>query len=163
MSAVTPLGASKETIEKIAENVAKKMGYRPGADLWPLVEKIGGKIQHQALDSSSETGVIEVRGKRDFTINLSPYSSGRRDRFTIAHELGHYVLHSRIGEIPLVIGREGSDRVEWEANWFAAALLMPAREFTRLVTAGRSAASIAEHFDVSETAVEVRRRSLGLE
>lgn len=50
-----------------------------------------------------------------------------RDRFTLAHELGHYLLHSS----EVTLARLGEERVqayrdpEWQANTFAAELLMP--------------------------------------
>lgn len=52
-----------------------------------------------------------------------------RDRFTIAHEIGHYLLHkqSRIGYARLSTG-ENIPRYcdpEWQANTFAAELLVP--------------------------------------
>jgi hypothetical protein len=67
-----------------------------------------------------------------------------RRRFTIAHELGHWVLH-RSGQASLFCRRgtidpeqnEQADRpplpaIEQEANYFAAALLMPRRTLERL-------------------------------
>ena len=82
-----------------------------------------------ALDFHS--GAIYVHGRGDFDIVLPQFTSPLRDRFTIGHELGHYFLHSRQGERPLVAYRQGSGRLEWEANWFAAGLLMPKDEFLR--------------------------------
>ena len=58
-----------------------------------------------------------------------------RQRFTIAHEIGHYVLHRKSGDLFIdrhhkVFARDksssrGEDEKEVEANAFAAALLMP--------------------------------------
>jgi Zn-dependent peptidase ImmA (M78 family)/transcriptional regulator with XRE-family HTH domain len=48
-------------------------------------------------------------------IGFFPGSSPDRDRFTLAHELGHILLHSR----------RSSKDAELEANRFAGALLMP--------------------------------------
>ncbi len=58
--------------------------------------------------------------------------------------------------------RKGSNRLEWEANWFAASFLMPESEFRQMVSDESSNAHIARHFRVSESAVEVRRKSLNI-
>lgn len=158
-----PCGWSKAQVQSVAAQVAKKLGYKPGDELAPLIRKLGGKIEVARWDEVGTTGSITVRATGDFTISLSPLSGNRRDRFTIAHELGHYVLHSELGKkAPLSVRRDGSDRVEWEANWFAAGFLMPEEEFRHRANEGWSNAWLAVHFDVSEAAVEVRRKGLGL-
>lgn len=54
-------------------------------------------------------------------------------RFTAAHEIGHFVLHPAVGdrtlhrELPTDGGPRSRDRVEQEADHFAACLLMPRR------------------------------------
>jgi hypothetical protein len=50
-------------------------------------------------------------------VGFFPGARPDRDRFTLAHELGHLVLHSR----------RDSAAAEWEANRFASAILMPAQ------------------------------------
>lgn len=59
-----------------------------------------------------------------------------RQRFTIAHELGHFLLHDADGvhvdqtfqvKLRSKKSSEGTDREEKEANYFAAELLMPRR------------------------------------
>ena len=59
-----------------------------------------------------------------------------RVRFTLAHELGHYFIDEHRNALrggqpprPSFPDRPGDDPVEHEANAFAAALLMPKREF----------------------------------
>jgi Zn-dependent peptidase ImmA (M78 family) len=87
-----------------------------------------------------ESGSIVARATGDFTVYLSRHTSSKRDRFTIAHELGHLLLHFQAIKkmSPNAIMRAtrnvdkndpDQERAEWEANWFAAAFLMPAEEF----------------------------------
>lgn len=79
------------------------------------------------LPSSSMKGtgtrkVIGVNLTRDYDFK----------RFIIAHEFAHYALHYKAGEIYL--HREhvkGKDDKEQDADYFAAALLMPAKSFLR--------------------------------
>ena len=67
-------------------------------------------------------------------INASVESHEGRYNFTIAHEIGHHVLHKQIyfdlrsSETNRIICREAGDKplVEQQADRFAAALLMPA-------------------------------------
>jgi predicted transcriptional regulator len=159
VNAVQPSGLTKIDIEALAERFADQVHYQPGSDLHSLIEQLGGQIEIHDLNELGRTGSIHVRGPGEFTIFLPPYTSRLRDRFTIAHELGHYVLHSRFGKQQIRVMREGGGRTEWEANWFAAAFLMPAAEF-RKVAPNKTDAEIALHFDVSLSAVEVRKRTV---
>jgi len=109
-----------------------------------------------------ESGSIFVHAPNDFDILLAQYTSPIRDRFTLAHEIGHYYLHSNQGDNPIVATRKGSTRIEWEANWFAAELLMPRSEFQRIHRKLREWPAIACHFKVSVDAVKVRGSSLGI-
>jgi len=84
-----------------------------------------------------------------------PGSSADRDRFTLAHELGHAVLHSH---------RQSSD-AEGEANRFAGAFLVPiprARELLNESTTLRSLAMIKSEFGVSIQALVMRGTQAGL-
>jgi Zn-dependent peptidase ImmA (M78 family) len=102
-----------------------------------------------------------------------------RQRFTIAHEIGHLRLHE--GR-PMFVDRSvrldrrderaarGVDAKEIEANSFAAALLMPEEMILSAVArlprdSGRSQEIIgrlARRFDVSAQAMEYRLANLGL-
>jgi Zn-dependent peptidase ImmA (M78 family) len=52
--------------------------------------------------------------------------NGYRSRFDLAHELGHLVLHPRIGR---TVDHERYKQMERQAHAFAGALLMPAETF----------------------------------
>jgi hypothetical protein len=93
----------------------------------------------------------------------------RRFRFTIAHEIGHWVCHALEGtDLAISYCRpidltEAADRsLEREANVFAAELLMP----EPAVRAGwgelGSADALASRFDVSPSAMSWRLFSFGL-
>jgi hypothetical protein len=67
------------------------------------------------------------------TISVSEELGGRAKRFTIAHELGHLLLHRGLvhhRDLPGAMGNRQSG-VEAEANQFAAELLMPEEPFRR--------------------------------
>ncbi len=99
--------------------------------------------------------------------------SAVRKRFTIAHELGHYILAGCPGKC--YAHRESSDvynAEERDANSFASALLMPEDDVIKFFnsnskkTFGKSDSlqifCVAKKYNVSEKAAEVRLKKLGL-
>lgn len=110
------------------------------------------------------TETIEVRGPEDFTIYLNRVGGLFNNRYGIAHELGHYILHSKLGEIPLwAQNSKKNERVEWEANWFAISLLMPEKEFRNFHAQNPNRMFLASRFLVSPEAVNIRKQTLNLE
>jgi hypothetical protein len=95
-------------------------------------------------------------------------SPGRR-RFTLAHEIAHWVCHCPPGApAPRIlcrasqVGVSSGDAIEREANVFAAELLMPAGEIAAATSIGVGAAELAVRFGVSEVALGWRLFNLGL-
>lgn len=84
-----------------------------------------------------------------------------RQRFTIAHELGHLVLHDGDTMFRERITLVGVSPQEREANQFAAELLMP-KAMVRSYLGGRTLAEMAELFEVSEAAMGIRLHTLRL-
>ena len=84
-----------------------------------------------------------------------------RRRFTIAHEIGHFVLHTEslgagVTDDGLYRSRLGG-RLEGQANRFAGWLLMPRRLILEEVDRGvDSVEALARLFDVSKSAMAVR-------
>ena len=107
-----------------------------------------------ALQPMGDGHAIVVRGA----------SNERRRRFTIAHEIGHFVLHPG----RLAPERGGAVNEAWrlqerEADQFAAELLMPeplVRE--AVLELGADAGRLADRFDVSRKAMQVRLSGLGI-
>lgn len=158
---IGPLRASKDRIEEYAARVAKIEQFQPAGDLEELVAAFGGKVRYQHLDEwLGEDGSILVHAPNDFDILIPYYTSPLRDRFTIAHELGHYFLHSQQGKSPIIAYRRGATRIEREANWFAAGLLMPKQAFVEQFQRLGSLPLVAEYFGVSVDAARVRKESV---
>lgn len=152
----------KDEIDRLAETTSSEM-LQPAADIIDLTKRLGGRIHYRNMfEEDAHTNTIFVHGVNDFDIVLPDHSTPRRDRFTIAHELGHFFLHSWMGQRPLRAARSGSDRAEWEANWFAAGLLMPKQKFIDTHKKRPSISWLANEFDVSEHAASVRCTVLGL-
>ena len=115
-------------------------------DLESLAHKAGRlRIEEGGLENAEGRIVASASGG---TIRVKPGLNPGRRRFTIAHEIGHYVLHPREG-----LDREDTAAnftlwndpgEETEANLFAAELLMP--EFLFWPRAARGTPSLA-HMD----------------
>ena len=112
-----------------------------------------------------------VRAGKDIPagIILAPGQRLERRRFSIAHELGHLFIPTHesrgtgwCGEEDMSAGADSANTFEWEANDFAAELLMPrhlfARDIANVVPAFRDVSRLAgeEWYQVSITAAALR-------
>lgn len=131
----------------------------------------------------TESGFALRNGSQQI-IGVNTLTSPRRQRFSIAHELGHLLLHD--GK-PLIVdhsirinerndlSRAGTNREEIEANGFAATILMPEdmlrrklrdefeyAEYDRADSRDELLARLAREFDVSAEAMGFRLINLRL-
>ena len=145
--------------------------------------KENGLLVYEEYMEPGISGIIVVddkvwekyQSKQFILVNLA--DSAARRRFTIAHELAHYVLH-REGD-NLYAHRDYTDdgavqnQIEREANLFAANVLMPENLIKKKVSEIKSSIrgilpgfvltrEIADHFVVSEAAARVRLKQLGI-
>jgi hypothetical protein len=162
---------TKGQVNALAESLASKVQYEPGDALEPIVEAFGGRIEYQSFWDleSSTSGSIQIQADGKFIIYLAAHTGPLRDRFTIAHELGHYILHFLYPRSqgrdpgPIQAQRYGSGPVEWEANWFAAGFLMPTQVFSgAFEKCAGDLERLASLFGVSLQSAEIRAQSLGL-
>lgn len=117
-----------------------------------LAEKISGVLVRDPSYGSAS----------GFIILVDQDEPAYRQRFTAAHELGHFVLHKdsigdRVEDNYLLRSEGMSNRQEAEANKFAAALLMPMDLIESEMEAGNTTVSgLANKFQVSPTAMSIR-------
>lgn len=132
----------------------------------------------QARPLGDASGVLVVESGRGL-IGYNASHSAVRQRFTVAHEIGHYVLHVKSKQPRLFVDKSvfkrdddsstGNDAEEVEANKFAAALLMPA-VLVRAEIAKQEldlddeddVATLARRFNVSTAAMSFRLENLRL-
>ncbi len=132
----------------------------------------------QARPLAEVSGLLVVENGRGL-IGYNASHSTVRQRFTIAHEIGHYVLHAKNKAQSLFVDKhvfrrdEGSstglDQQEVEANKFAAALLMP-EALVRAEIAKQQldlddeddVSNLARRFNVSAAAMSFRLKNLQL-
>lgn len=98
----------------------------------------------RAADLTVIVGAFDHSGLlRDGTVIEVPSRDPlARQRFTVAHELGHATLRHEVPE----------DRIEVEANAFAAELLLPRPALIQAVSSGLGFRAIAERFEASRQA-----------
>jgi Zn-dependent peptidase ImmA (M78 family) len=147
-------------------------------DVEAIARHLGAQIVAEHLDRTV-SGML-YRDDDHVVIGVNAAHPERRRRYTIAHELGHLVLHK--GR-PLVVDHvrvnfrdanssTATDYEEIQANAFAAELLMPHDQVianARPAFEGPESRSeaivvrdLADGFDVSEQAMEYRLINLGL-
>jgi Zn-dependent peptidase ImmA (M78 family) len=121
------------SMERIAEQLIVKAGVNTApVPLEQVANHLGIKIQRADLGDDC-SGVLVRNGDRAI-IGVNKEHHSNRQRFSIAHEIAHFVLHRgdtyidkgyRVHFRDLESG-SGTKREEMAANAFAAALLMPA-------------------------------------
>lgn len=102
--------------------------------------------------------------RRSWIICLNPTEPPTRQRFTLFHEYKHILDHGSPSILPTPTHMNGSKPAEEiVADYFAGCVLMPKRLVKAAYYDGiQRPADLAELFDVSEAAMQVRLSQLGL-
>lgn len=119
--------------EAIARRIINEHGIkRPPVPIESLAERLGAQISYSPFDGDL-SGMV-FRDDNKVIIGVNSLHHPNRQRFTIAHEIGHMLLHKgqevhvdRTYRVNLRndLSSQAVSREEIEANAFAAALLMP--------------------------------------
>jgi Zn-dependent peptidase ImmA (M78 family) len=164
---------TKGDIENKAKQLLIAYGlYNVPIDIFSLVKKIGIDIRTAEFSNDNIAGTI-LKKNKDLKIIVNKNDFIERQRFTIAHELGHYFLHfeNKPNSVYVEMHRsEVKNTEETEANYFASALLMDEdlikREFKKVIKMrfpeATTIAVMAKLFKVSLTAMTYRLGNLGL-
>lgn len=131
----------KSEIEEQVTGLLKEYGYsfekNDYVNIVNFVKNLGFVVGNAEL-ADNEDGFLMIRPQNknteeDKIIGVNVDRTFEWKRFIIAHELGHSILHCLAGKP--YFHREnikGKDESENEADYFAAALLMPKDSFKRL-------------------------------
>ena len=136
-------------------DVVKMCGfYEPPVDVHRIATMLG--ISVREVSSPGWSGACQCNPeKREATIWIRAEDHRLRKRFTLAHEIGHIVLH-KPGIAYRDIEFDGSIE-ERQANGYAAGLLMPEFMVTpRLSAYGTDILGLSRLFDVSEGSMRFR-------
>lgn len=135
-----------------------------------IARRLGILVYVTQLDPGVSGMLIKGAGYDDPEIHLNGADSRNRQRFTCAHELGHYVKRTAAGDDGEVwdyvdhrdaLTSQGKDPDEIYANRFAANLLMP-RDLVKELAERAGRATLAAQFGVSSDAMSFRLDNLGV-
>ena len=105
-----------------------KVGQYGLIDLFKECERCKYKLLRYPIEESADLG-FAMRRDTDTIIFTNTSSRLSREIFTLAHEIGHTILHFGDGvsfmDDAVTISEKNADEKEQEANYFAACLLMP--------------------------------------
>jgi Zn-dependent peptidase ImmA (M78 family) len=143
----------KSYIHLVTKELIEKYQYQPPIPVEDLAEKLGLSIREVTTDLDIDAKLDP--DKKRIVINLSQENLFRR-RFSIAHELGHYVLQHYIRPWDYEDPDTGQSFIEQEADEFAGALLMPKDFLAAQIKKGVSPNDLQHQCQVSKQALWVR-------
>lgn len=153
-----------------------KIGRYGIINLFKECERMGYKLVRYPLGENADLGFM-MKKDNDIVIFTNSCSRLSREIFTLAHEVGHVILHlndeNTFIDDSVTINGRSTDEKEQEANYFAACLLMPSDDVHRFIDleiknfqeCGLSAMDIARimsEFNVSFDMALNRLESLGV-
>lgn len=135
-------------------------------DIESLIRLLGIGLRIHPMDEQ-KSGYIKLEEGR-WVIGVNSLQHPNRQRFTMGHEIGHFILHKdQIGdgiEDTLLFRASGFGEpgIEKEANEFAAKLLMPEDYFKQEVEKFHGdIKAISRNMKLSSMAVSIRAQYLG--
>lgn len=157
---------------RIRQLLAKHSANNAPVDVYRIIKDEGISLAFEEMEDDHSGVLLVENGVAAIAVNSTHHP--HRQRFSAAHELGHYILHSRGRDRLFVdkayrrslVSSSGTDTDEIEANRFAAALLMPDNLIRQ--SAGSNPitdldiSKLALKFQVSEQAMTLRLVNLGL-
>lgn len=180
---MTTFKSAKALVEHLKETGFK---VRLPIDVDEIAKKLDIDVVYSFnLNNSGVVGQIEFNNKKPtITVSKTENTYEPRRRFTIAHEIAHYCLHAdknkHFVDTRKNMSRSGSywDTYEFEANVFAAQLLMPknliikkgkeivedysAESNGKRISASKFVDKMATLFQVSNPAMEYRLKNIGI-
>ena len=160
--------------QKRAEELLKRLGIHSNpTPVEKIAKSLGAVVRFSPLDEEL-CGMIYIKDDVPI-IGINSLHHPNRQRFTIAHEIGHLELHKTFltasvhvdKKFPImmrgVVAAQGTDRKEIEANTFAAHLLIPETLLAQLMEGktfdiddDKPLEELAKKFRVSRQMLEFR-------
>lgn len=169
---------SYNNFEELSANLISSSKAVKGVsvDLEKITTYLDIKLEYETFEDSL-SGFLAKKDNK-FAIFINENHHINRKRFTLAHELGHYMLHKELlsvfidkkvsfGQLNRDLNSQtGEDAMEREANYFASCLLMPRylieSEISKLEENDDSIISkLSKKLKVSEQAMAIRLSKLG--
>lgn len=169
----------RKHISRLARNILLENRIEAApVDVFQIAMKMGLEVREQKADDDLSGFLYRGQAGNPTWIGINSAHSSQRQRFTIAHEIGHFVLHPT-ERVHVDKGyeikrrdnksKEGTDIEEIESNLFAAELLMPAdfliRDLSQMesidLSDDNALKELAKRYQVSAQALAVRLAALG--
>jgi Zn-dependent peptidase ImmA (M78 family) len=166
----------RKLIRKIVEDVLKKTGItQPPVSVETIAKQINLRVRFEPFDGNLSGCIVRQGG--EVTIGINSFHHKNRQRFTLAHEIGHFFLHK--GE-EIIVDRsfrvnlrdseaaKAESPEEIEANYFAAELLMPTKFLLKDldgkaidIESDEDIRELSSRYHVSSQALSYRLTNLG--
>jgi len=145
---------------------------KPSVNLKRVARSLGATIKYVPLDNKLSGSIFIDNDTAKIAVNS--FHPPNRQRFTIAHEIGHLVLHRQEFQNTIHVDKNfqmyrnekssrGTDRLEIQANSFASELLMPTFLLEKVVgnmqidmDDDKTIEQLAKKFKVSTTSFKFR-------
>ncbi|MFD0388681.1 ImmA/IrrE family metallo-endopeptidase [Tistrella bauzanensis] len=130
-----------------------------------LARRLGLKVYDEETNAAISGRLVRDTargGPSGYAVYVNGAHHRNRKRFTLAHEIAHFLLHRHLLEAGIVeddalYRSHLSNAIESEANRMAAEILMPWHLIDQAIDQGITApADLASLFQVSETAMRIR-------
>lgn len=134
------MAVRRKKIREMAESILAKHDITTGPiNIEAIIGAYPIKVRKDEVDDDLSGFLLRNTEKNEVILGVNKNHHSNRIRFTMAHELGHYLLHEGekvhldSGQTAYKINNrdeltsKGEDEIEKEANLFAAELLMPAK------------------------------------
>ncbi len=169
----------KQTAREHAKAILAKFGVETApVPVERIIKRLEIRVQFSPLDQELSGMALIKDGISIIGVNALHHPN--RQRFTMAHELGHHVMHkAQINGTVHVdkgfamilmrddLATQGTDRMEIEANTFASEFLMPTTILEKMLDVSSidlddtsSLETIAKRFKVSRSALQYRLMAL---
>ena len=149
----------------VREQIDEYLSSHP-VKLGAIAKRLGVKVLLSTLPRGTSGQIGQEDG--DFVIRINRHEAKHRQRFTLAHELAHYILHRDLivaegGRSENVLLRSGQPaNVEYEANRLASDLVLPSAELAKATAEYTGPMTpeviedLARRFGVSTAAMEIK-------
>lgn len=154
--------AARAEARAVLEGMGSALGRFP-VDLDAIVRQVGAQVKYASLEPGLSGFIVKLRDSAP-RIYINADEPEVRQRFTVAHELGHYYERMTIADDDSFTFRDARgekyDLHEFYADEFAGELLMPLDAFREHWHKDPNLNAIARYFDVSYDAVVFRKKRL---
>lgn len=142
---------SRKIIQNEAERIAKEHGFtRLPVDPFKIAAELDIMVEGKPAEAEGVSGMFLKVGDAFGILYGTHIGSEGFQRFSVAHELGHYFLEGHVDAVLKLgphasrAGFQSDDKYEREADLFASSLLMPEDAFKKALQAAGSGLSAIE-------------------